>query len=73
MLAEVICKAVGYSFIVQDDIIIILKIQQWRKTLPEDLHIRARNKKMVHALLLVTKMTFIVLYNFLKASRTLAR
>ena len=47
MLAKVICKAVDYSFIIQDEKIVILNIPPSRKALPEDLHIRARNKKMV--------------------------
>ena len=73
MLAKVICKAVGYSFIVQDDVIIILNIPPSRKALPEDLHIWARNKKMVHGLLLVTKMTFIMLYNFISEQSGIGR
>ena len=62
MLAKVICKAVDYSLIVQDDKIVNLNIPPSRKALPEDLHIRARNKKMVHGLLLIAEMTFIMLY-----------
>ena len=61
MLAKVICKAVDNSFIVQDDKIVILNIPPLRKVLPEDLHLWARNKKMVHGLLLITEMTFIII------------
>ena len=62
MLAKVICKAVDYSLIVQDDKIVNLNIPPSRKALPEDLHIQATNKKMVHGLLLIAEMTFIMLY-----------
>ena len=61
-MAKVICKAVDYSFIIQDDKIVILNIPPSRKALPEDLHIRVRNKKMIHGLLLITEMTFVMCY-----------
>lgn len=65
MLAKIICKAVDYGFIIQDDKVVILNIPPTRKALPEGLHIRTRNKKMVQGLLLITEMTFIMLYNFI--------
>ena len=64
-MAKVICKAVDLSFIIQDDKIVILNIPPSRKALPEDLHIQARNKEMVHGVLLITEMTFIMLCYFI--------
>ena len=45
MLAKIICKAVDYGFIIQDDKVVILNIPPTRKALPEGLHIRTRNKR----------------------------
>ena len=72
-MAKVICKAVDYSFIIQDDKIVILNIPPSRKALPEDLHIRARNKEMVHGLLLITEMTFIMLCYFVSEKSDIGR
>ena len=73
MLAKVICKAVDYSFIIQDDKIVISNIASLRKALPEDLHIRARNKKMVHGLLLIAEMTFVMLCYFISEKSGVGR
>ena len=61
----IICKAVDYGFIIQYDKVIILNVPPTRKALPEGLHIRKRNKKMVQGLFLITEMTFIMLNNFI--------
>ena len=56
-MAKIICKAVNYSLIVQDDKIVILNIPTLRKALPDQKACtseHAINKKMVHGLLMVT-------------------
>jgi len=46
-LAKIICKAIDYGFLIQDDKVVIFNIPPTKKALPEGLHIWTRNKKMV--------------------------
>jgi len=69
LLDKIVCKAIDYIFLFQDDKVVIFNIPPTRKALPESLHVRTRNKKMVQGLFLITEMTFIWKCNFISADR----
>jgi len=44
-LAKIICKAIDYGFLIQDDKVVIFNIPLTRKALPEGLHVLDKKQK----------------------------